>query len=103
MTGRKAAATAFMVAVAIGVLTCAAEEPFVNDICLPSSLYMLSDTPNDMFVQPILKRWRPYNDFVRFDMEQKYGSFARRLGSVATIDKPQDGAIVSVDLVNGDE
>ena len=77
--------------------------PFVNDICLPSHLYMLSDTPNDLFVQPILKRWRPYNDFVRFGMAQKYGTFARHLGGVATIDKPQDGATVSVELVNGDE
>ena len=79
------------------------EQPFVNDICLPSYFYMLSDTPNDMFVQPILKRWRPYDDFVRFDMDRKYGGFVRRLGHVATIDKPQDGALVSVDLVNGDE
>ena len=74
-----------------------------NDICLPSHLYMLSDTPNEMFVQPMLKRWRPYDDFVRFDMDRKYGSFSRRLGHVATIDKPQDGAVVTVDLVNGDD
>ena len=77
--------------------------PFVNDICLPSSLYMLSDTPNDMFVQPILKRWRPYDDFVRFGMDPKYGEFSRHLGGMATIDRPQDGAIVSVELVNSDE
>ena len=75
---------------------------FVNDICLPSSLYMLSDTPNDVFVQPFLKRWRPYNDFVRFNMKNK-GAFMRRLNHVATISKPADGDVLQVDLVNGDE
>ena len=36
---------------------CASQPPktFVNDICLPSSLYMLSDTQNDIFVKPFIK------------------------------------------------
>ena len=75
---------------------------FVNDICLPSALYMLADTPNDVFVQPFLKRWRPYNDFVRFGMKDK-NAFSRRLSHVATVSKPTDGAVLHVDLVNGDE
>ena len=80
----------------------AASQPFVNDICLPSALYMLADTPNDVFVQPFLKRWRPYNDFVRFAMKDK-NAFSRRLSHVATVSKPTDGAVLHVDLVNGDE
>ena len=80
----------------------AAPPPFVNDICLPSALYMLADTPNDVFVQPFLKRWRPYNDFVRFGMKDK-NAFSRRLSHVATVRQPTDGAVLNVDLVNGDE
>lgn len=76
---------------------------FTNDICLPSTLWMLSDTQNDIFVQPFIKRWRPYNDFVRFDMNPKTGTFLRRLNHVASIAKPVDGAVVDVSLVNGDE
>ena len=75
---------------------------FVNDICLPSSLWLLSDTRNDLFVQPFLKRWRPYDDFVRFSMDRQ-NPFLRRLNRVATIDRPVDGAKLTVDLVNGDE
>ena len=71
--------------------TTVAPTPFVNDICLPSALYMLADTPNDVFVQPFLKRWRPYNDFVRFAMKDK-NAFSRRLSHVATVSKPTDGA-----------
>ncbi|HPK76092.1 MAG TPA: hypothetical protein PLM57_14925, partial [Candidatus Latescibacteria bacterium] len=73
-----------------------------NDISLPSQLWMLSDTQNDIFVKPILKRWRPYDDFVRFDMDRKYPKFMRRLSHVASLDKPVDGAVMDVSLVNGD-
>ena len=47
----------------IGAMVMAAPA-FVNDICLPSSLYLLSDVQNDLFVQPFIKRWRPYDDYV---------------------------------------
>ena len=75
---------------------------FVNDICMPSVLYMLSDTQNDIFVQPMIKRWRPYDDFVRFSVDRG-GSFLRRLSSVASISAPIDGSILTTSLVNGDE
>lgn len=81
----------------------AVPRPFVNDICLPSSLYMLSDTQNDIFVKPFIKRWRPYNDFVRFSSDGKKQPFLRRLSRVASITKPVDGAVLTVNLVNGDE
>lgn len=75
---------------------------FVNDICLPSTLYLLSDTPNEIFVQPFLKRWRPYDDFVRFSLSRNH-PFRRRLSHVATITEPVDGSILTTELINGDE
>ena len=80
-----------------------AAKPFVNDICLPSKLYMLSDARNEMFVKAFLKRWRPYNDFVRFEMSAPGNAFLRRLSAVATVTNPVDGATLTVNLVNGDE
>ncbi len=45
---------------------------FINDICLPHKLYMLSDIRNNLFVEPLIKRWRPYNDVVRFGGSTHY-------------------------------
>ena len=87
---------------ALAVLCAAAAYGFVNDICLPSQLWMLPETQNNVFVQPLIKRWRPYNDFVRFSADRQC-HFLRRLNRVATIDKPVDGATLTVELVNGDE
>ena len=75
---------------------------FVNDICLPSQLWMLDGVQNEIFCRPFVKRWRPYDDYVRFSMP-KTCQFFRRLGHVATIEKPVDGTFLTVDLVNGDE
>jgi hypothetical protein len=77
--------------------------PFVNDICLPSKMWMLQGEQNDIFVQPFLKRWRPYNDFVRFSLPRKVGKPARALSHVATIKDAPDGTMLTVNLVNGDE
>lgn len=74
-------------------------EPFQNDICLPSTIYMLSDTQNDIFVEPLIKRWRPFHDVVRFSGTAKY---SRRLQRVVSIDKPQDGTLVVASLINQD-
>jgi len=72
---------------------------FVNDICLPSKLYMLSGVQNDIFVEPLIKRWRPYNDVVRFSGTAK---FQRRLQKVASINAPADGTTVTLSLINQD-
>lgn len=93
----------FSVAIPSAQAAQAAMPKFVNDICLPSSLYLLSDTQNDLFVQPFIKRWRPYDDYVRFSMNKKYGKFMRHLSTVVTLDKPVDGAALNVELINGDE
>jgi len=76
-------------------------QSFRNEICLPEYLYVLEGQPCDLFTQPILKRWRPYDDHVRF--EAKGVTFARRLSTVATIDKAPDGAKVKISLVNSDD
>lgn len=73
--------------------------PFQNDICLPAKLYMLSGVQNDVFVEPIIKRWRPYNNVVRFSGTAKY---SRRLQRVASIVEPVDGATVAISLINQD-
>ncbi|MBS1631434.1 MAG: hypothetical protein JST10_02565 [Bacteroidetes bacterium] len=72
---------------------------FINDICLPSKLYMLSGVQNDIFVEPLVKRWRPYNDVVQFSGTAR---FQRRLQRVASINKPIDGSSVTITLINED-
>ena len=79
-----------------------ARPAFVNDIALPSCLYMLRGVRNEVFVQPFLKRWRPYDDFVRFETRGGRNAFLRRLGAVATVTNPVDGAKLDVTLVHGD-
>lgn len=74
--------------------------PFVNDICLPAKLYMLSGVENNIFVEPLIKRWRPYDDVVRFSGS---AAFQRRLQRVASIAAPKDGATVTLSLINTDQ
>ena len=78
----------------------AQNELFQNDICLPSKLYMLSGVQNDIFVEPLMKRWRPYNDVVRFSGTAK---FQRRLQSVGSIIIPMNNTTVNISLINQDK
>ncbi|MFT7035466.1 MAG: hypothetical protein ACJA2S_003990 [Cyclobacteriaceae bacterium] len=75
-------------------------QSFENDICLPSKLYMLSDTQNDIFTEPLIKRWRPYNDVVRFTGTATY---QRRLQRVASLNEPKENTTITISLVNQDE
>lgn len=77
----------------------AQNEPFINNICLPSKQYLLSGVQNDLFFQTFLKRWRPYDDFVRLSGTVEY---SRRYEKVASIKNPETGKIIRVELVNGD-
>ena len=77
----------------------AQNERFTNDICLPSKHYLLSGVQNDFFIQSFIKRWRPYNDFVRFGGTAKY---ERRYEDVASIKNPESGLVMKVELINGD-
>ena len=76
------------------------QNTFNNDICVPETLYMLEGVQNDIFVEPLIKRWRPFNDIVRFSGS---ADFSRVLQRVASIDTPVDGAEVRLSLVNQDE
>lgn len=76
------------------------KESFRNDICLPGTLYLLSDTVNRLFTEPMLKRWRPYNDLVRFSGSCIY---TKRIPREAVIAAPRNSMFVVVDLVNTDE
>lgn len=76
------------------------QKTFQNDICLPSTLYMLENTQNDIFVEPLIKRWKPFDDVVRFSGSSKY---SRRLQRVASINQPVDGSSITLTLVNQDE
>lgn len=75
------------------------ETAFKNDICVPSKLYMLSGVENRVYVEAILKRWRPYNDFVRFSGTC---TFSEKLHRVASVENPENGTYMLVDLVNSD-
>lgn len=77
-----------------------AQTTFQNDICIPSTLYMMEEVQNDVFVEPLIKRWRPYNDVVRFSGTVEY---SRQLQRVASINNPVDGNELTLDLVNQDE
>lgn len=73
---------------------------FRNDICIPGKLYMLSDARNDIFVEALIKRWRPYDDYVRFSGDC---IFSRKLDRMASIDTPKNGTHLKIELVNSDE
>lgn len=75
-------------------------QSFQNDICLPSKLYMLSETQNDIFTEPLIKRWRPHNDVVRFTGTATY---QRRLQRVASLNVPKENTTITISLVNQDE
>jgi len=70
---------------------------FQNDICIPAKLYMLSDVQNNVFVEPLMKRWRPYDDVVRFSGSAR---FQRCLQRVASIAEPEEGTTVNLSLIN---
>ena len=67
-----------------------------NDICIPKTLYMLSGVQNDIFVEPLIKRWRPDLNDVRFSGSSTY---LRRFQRVASINKPNQGSTVITTLV----
>jgi hypothetical protein len=60
---------------------------------------MLEGLQHDIFVQPLIKRWRPYNDVVRFSGTANY---SRKLQHVASIINPEDGRNVELNLINTD-
>lgn len=79
-------------------VNCYSQE-YINDISYPSKTYLLDGVSNKIYFQSFIKRWRPYEDFVRIKMKSK----TIHTGKELIIDKPIDGDIMNVTLVNGDE
>ena len=68
-----------------------------NDICLPKYLYMLSDTRNDIYVEPFIRRWRPAIEFVRFTSRTPFLEQSERY---VYIDKPKAWQTITATLYN---
>lgn len=89
---------AFIVAATIGCLANA--ETRSNNMALPSELYMLPESRNDLFTQSFLQKWNPYDFHVRVDGDC---DFERRIPTVTTIVNPASHNYVKVDLISGDD
>lgn len=72
-------------------------ESVSNDCALPSELYMLPKGTNNLYTQSFLRRWLPYEYFVRVDGNC---SFEKRVPNVTSIVNPHDGDRLVVDLVH---
>ena len=70
---------------------------FKNDIIIPAQFYMLAGVQNDLFVEPFIKRWKPFDEVVRFGGN---GNYLRRLERVASIKNPVDGAKITLNLIS---
>ena len=70
---------------------------FKNEIVVPAQFYMLAGVQNDLFVEPIIKRWKPNDEVVRFGGNANY---LRRLQRVASIKNPTDSAKITFNLIN---
>ncbi len=88
-------------ALALCVGSAVAREPFVNEICLPSKQYLMEGVANEFNSPSFTKRWRPYNDYIRYGGSVEY-SKGCRLEKMAIIDKPRTGDTLEVALINGD-
>ena len=73
---------------------------FVNDIVFPRNTYMMSGCDNEIYFQPFLKRWRPYDDFIRFD---KIKGLKIHTGKRVVFKDPKDNDTLTIRLINGDE
>lgn len=83
-----------------GMCASAQTAGFRNEISVPDKVYMLSGVDNTLFMEPIVKRWRPYDDIVRFSGDAAY---TRRTSRYVTV-RPEAGTErrMVVDLVNTD-
>ena len=67
-----------------------------NDIALPSELYMLPKSSNNLFSQSYIRRWNPYEYYVRVNGDC---FFERRLPEVSTVVNPKDECHINIDLI----
>jgi len=66
-----------------------------NSIAIPSKLYMLSGTQNNIYVDAITKRYNPYKYAVRFGGSQ---GLQRRLERVASVSVPYQNRFLDLNL-----
>ena len=76
-------------------------ESFRNKLAMPSKMYVLQGIDNNLFFKPIVMRWRPNDDYVRFSLKDKT-KLEKHLSTVATIKESNDGSILNVTLINSD-
>ena len=72
---------------------------FRNDIAFPSKIYHMNGVQSDIFIEPLIKRWKPYDYDVRFSGTVDY---YRNLKEVASLYDSSDGKTIKLDLVNRD-
>lgn len=77
------------------------QDSFRNRLAIPSKMYILQGIENNCFFKPIVMRWRPNNDYVRFGFKDKT-KLEKHLSTVATIKDSNDGSILNVNLINSD-
>lgn len=68
-----------------------------NDIAYPSHTYFLDSVSNEINFQSFLKRWKPYDDFVRIRMRSEH----LHTGEKVVVKKPLSEDVLQVDLING--
>lgn len=88
------------VAAGLGNLRGSAAPVPTNDLAIPSELYMLEGTTTDLYTEAFLRRWNPYEFFVRADGDCR---FERRLPRVTTVVDPAEGARLTFELVGEDD
>lgn len=85
----------------ISILPTAAQNCcFRNNITYPQSTYIMTGVDNEIFFQPILKRWRPYNYYLRVD---KTNGLIAQTSKKIVLNKPVDGDTITFNLFEGDE
>jgi hypothetical protein len=66
-----------------------------NDISFPSELYVLSGVPSKIYVQPFLRRWKPYNNRVMVS-----GHGIRRTDETCSVIETQKSTTIKISLYN---
>lgn len=74
-----------------------AKAEFINEIAMPSKLYMLNGVQNDMYIDTFIKSWRPYMEYVRMAASSGM-NFSRTWERVYSIAEPVDKARLTISM-----
>jgi len=69
-----------------------------NQITYPSNTYLMDNVDNYIYNQTMMRRWKPYDDFVRISCSGT--SLKTQSGKRTIINKPVNGDTLRVDLIN---